>query len=74
MLQLNTSLNDLAKEYDRSVEIQKQAIETNRKKLFLARKKGDFGEMRRLSSLLRVLYDEKSELEEKANTLRNYYS
>ncbi len=71
---MNMSLEDLGKEYEQSIKVQKQVIEANRKKLFEARKKGNFKEMKRLATLLRVLYDEKSELEEKANKLRNYYS
>ncbi len=71
---MNRTLEDLAKEYDRSVIIQKQVIEINRKRLTQARRKGNYNEVRRLSELLHVLYEEKSEMEEKANRLRNYYS
>lgn len=71
---MNLSLKELGKEYERSIVIQKKVIEENREKLKKARQTGDFNEMKRLCSLLRVLYDEKSELEEKANQLRNYYS
>lgn len=71
---MNTSLYDLAKEYEDSIKIQQSIIESNRKKLTAARKKGNFKEVKRLSTLLRVLYDEKCEMEEKAITLKNYYS
>lgn len=71
---MNNTLADLAMEYDRSVAVQKQVIESNRKKLMQARRKGNYTEIKRLTTLLQVLYDEKSELEEKANRLRNYYS
>lgn len=70
---INT-LEDLAMEYERSVAVQKKVIESNRKKLMQARRKGSFTEIKRLTTLLQVLYEEKSELEEKANRLRNYYS
>lgn len=71
---MNTTLKDLANEYDNSIKIQLNIIEINRKKLVAARRKGNFNEVKRLTALLKVLYDEKSEMEEKANTLRNYYS
>ncbi len=71
---MNTTLEELAKEYEQSVAVQKKVIESNRKKLLQARRKGNFTEVKRLTTLLQVLYDEKIELEEKANTLRNYYS
>ncbi len=71
---MNTTLQDLAKEYDHSVAVQKQVIEINRKKLLQARRKGNYTEVKRLTTMLQILYDEKSELEEKANRLRNYYS
>ncbi len=71
---MNTTLADLAKEYDHSVAIQKEVIEINRQKLKRARIKGNYNEVKRLTTLLQVLYDEKSELEEKANRLRDYYS
>lgn len=71
---MNTTLADLAKEYDHSVAIQKEVIEINRQKLKQARIKGNYNEVKRLTTLLQILYDEKSELEDKANRLRNYYS
>ncbi len=71
---MNTTLEDLAKEYEYSIKIQQKAIDASRKKLLLAQRKGSINEIKRLTTLLRVLYDEKSELEEKAIKLRNYYS
>ncbi|MBQ7116589.1 MAG: hypothetical protein IJN88_00075 [Clostridia bacterium] len=71
---MNSTLADLAKEYDHSVAIQKEVIEINRQKLKQARIKGNYNEVKRLTTLLQILYDEKSELEDKANRLRNYYS
>ena len=71
---MNTTLKDLAREYDHSIKIQKEVIEINRQKLKNARMKGNYNEVKRLTSLLHILYDEKCELENKANRLRNYYS
>ena len=71
---MNTSLQDLANEYDNSIKIQQKVIDSNRKKLQQARRQANFKEVKRLSALLHILYDEKSELEEKATRLRNYYS
>ncbi len=71
---MNTSLEQLSKEYEHSIKIQKEVIEINRKKLLQAQKNGNYKEIKRLTLLLRVLYDEKSELEEKANKLKHYYS
>ncbi len=71
---MNTTLQDLANEYDNSIKVQQKVIESNRKKLLQAQKIGNYKEVKRLATLLHILYDEKSELEEKANRLRNYYS
>ena len=70
---MNTTLEDLAKEYEYSIKIQQKAIDASRKKLLLAQRKGSINEIKRLTTLLRVLYDEKSELEERAKGLRDYY-
>ncbi len=71
---MNLSLQELGNEYEKSIEIQKQVIENTRKKLTHARKSADFREIKRLNTVLQVLYEEKSELEEKAHRLRKYYS
>lgn len=71
---MDLSLKELGKEYEKSIEIQKQAIEECREKLRLAHRKCNCTEVKRLNTLLRVLYDEKSELEESANILRSYYT
>lgn len=71
---MNLSLKELGQEYERSIVIQQNVIEENRKKLHKARLTGNFTEMKRLNCLLRVLYEEKSELEEKANQLKSYYA
>lgn len=71
---MNRTLQDLANEYDDSIKVQQKVIEINRKKLLQAQKQGNYKEVKRLSTLLHILYDEKSDLEKKANRLRNYYS
>ena len=71
---MNLSLQELANEYEKSIEVQKNVIKSAREKLQNARKSGDFREIKRLNTILQVLYDEKYELEEKAHKLRNYYS
>ena len=71
---MNRTLQDLANEYDDSIKVQQKVIEINRKKLLQAQKQGTYKEVKRLSTLLHILYDEKSDLEKKANRLRNYYS
>ncbi|MBR5437647.1 MAG: hypothetical protein IKV21_01890 [Clostridia bacterium] len=71
---MNLTLEQLGEEYEHSIKIQKDVIRANRKKLLQAQKDGNYREMKRLSTLLQVLYDEKSELEEKANKLKHYYS
>ena len=71
---MNLSLNELGKQYEQSVRIQKEIIEKNRAKLKKAQSECNFKEIKRLETLLRVLYDEKYELEEKAHRLKEYYS
>lgn len=70
---MNLSLQELGNEYEKSIEVQKKIIENAREKLHKARKAGNFREMKRLNTVLKILYDEKSELEEKAHKLKNYY-
>lgn len=71
---MNLSLQELANEYEKSIEVQKNVIKSAREKLNNARKTGNFREIKRLNTLLQVLYDEKGELEEKAYRLKRYYS
>ncbi len=68
------TLQELGKEYENSIRIQKEAIEDCRARLVKAREKYNCSEIKRLNTLLRVLYDEKNELEERANQLREYYT
>lgn len=70
---MSLSLQELGKEYDESIKIQSAVIEKYRIKLNEARKNYNLREISRLNRLLKILYDEKSELEERAKGLRDYY-
>ena len=67
------SLQQLGQEYERSLKVQSDVIEKYRKRLTEARHTCNFREVNRLNRLLKILYDEKSELEELSNSLKNYY-
>ena len=68
------SYENMYGEYENAINIQKEVIDKRRAELNNARKKGNFKEVKRLNSLLVVLYQEKSELEERARGLREYIS
>lgn len=68
------TFEELYEEYGRSITVQSHVIERYRKQLAAARKRSDFKEIKRLNSLLAVLYEEKSELEERAVGLHSYIS
>lgn len=70
---MSLSLQELGKEYDESIKIQSAVIEKYRVRLNEARKSYNLREISRLNRLLKILYDEKSELEERAKGLRDYY-
>lgn len=61
-------------EYENAINIQKEVISKRREELKTARDRGNFKEVKRLNSLLVVLCQEKSELEERARGLREYIS
>lgn len=71
---MNLSLQELGNEYEKSIEVQKKVIKSTREKLNEARRTANFREIKRLNTLLQILYDEKSELEENAHKLKKYYS
>ena len=71
---MSTSLKQLGEEYEKSIQIQSQVIKKNREKLNLARKSYNFKEVKRLNSLLKLLYEEKWEMEEKVVQIRKYYT
>lgn len=68
------TFEELYEEYGKSIAVQKRVIERYREQLFAARKKSNFKEIKRLNSLLCVLYEEKSELEERARGISDYIS
>lgn len=68
------SFTELYEEYNRSIAVQKTVIGNYRKKLSDATKKSNFGEVKRLNGILCVLYEEKSELEERAAEIEKYIS
>lgn len=61
-------------EYESAINIQKEVINKRKEELKKARDKGNFKEVKRLNSLLVLLAQEKSELEERARGLREYIS
>lgn len=74
MMDVNSTLEQLCSEYEASIKVQKEVIKKNREKLLQAQKRHNFKEVQRLNTLLRVLYEEKWELEEKAVEMRKYLS
>lgn len=66
------NIYELRKTYENCIAVQKQVIASNRLKLTKAEKELNFSEIRRLRYLLNILYDEKSELEERCNELKEY--
>lgn len=61
-------------QYNEAIEIQKDVIKRKRELLNKAKKEANYAEVKRLNSLLLLLYEEKSELEERADGLRDYIS
>lgn len=59
-------------EYENSIAIQQNAIRNTTEKLNKAKRGYNYTEIKRLNTLLRVLYEEKWELEEKARGIRRY--
>lgn len=59
-------------EYQHAIKVQNSIIEKNNQRLKKARNENNFKEIKRLCSLLTVLYEERSELVERANGLRKY--
>lgn len=68
------SFSQLSNEYDCAITNQKFVIGRYREKLNKAQKEKNFKEVKRLNSLLRILYEEKSELEERAVGIKEYIS
>ena len=68
------TFEELSREYEVSISVQKKAINLYREKLCKAHETHDFKEIKRLNSVLRILYEEKSELEERAVGIKEYIS
>ena len=66
------SFRDLCLQYEQCLEQQERVIARNRCRLQRAERDCDHLEVRRLNALLRVLYEERSELQERTDELREY--
>ncbi len=66
------SLSELSATYEKSIAVQQGVIDSTRKKLKEAYAEYNFKEVERLNSLLRILYDEKNELELSAYEIKKY--
>ena len=71
---MNESFSNLYAQYNHCIDVQKDVIARNRSRLQRAQAAYNMAEVQRLNALLRILYEEKSELEERANGLREYLS
>ncbi|MBR5827244.1 MAG: hypothetical protein IKY78_09205 [Clostridia bacterium] len=67
-------MEELYKVYNDSVAVQISVIAATREKLKKAKNAHNISETKRLESLLKVLYDEKAELEEKRRLIKEYLS
>ena len=67
-------MEELYMVYDDSVTVQISVIAATREKLKKAKNAHNISETKRLESLLKVLYDEKAELEEKRRLIKEYLS
>ncbi len=66
------SMGDLYLQYEHCLRVQRRVILRSRQRLQQALRAADAKEAERLNRVLRVLYEEKSELEERAVGLREY--
>ena len=67
---MSSSIGELYRQYCRCIAVQKRVIACNRDRLNRALRERNQTEVQRLNRVLRVLYEEKSELEERADGLR----
>ncbi len=65
-------MKQLYKTYEASLDMQTEALESARLKLKDAAARGKRSEIQHLKSLIRVLYEEKWELEEKKREIDSY--
>lgn len=66
------SYETLVQDYADAIAIQQRAINAVRKRLIVAQRGFDFKEIQKRNAQLRILYDEKAELQERAAELQNY--
>lgn len=69
---MTNSLSELSATYEKSIALQQEIIDKTRLRLKKASAEFNFKEIERLNSLLRILYDEKSELELSAYEMKKY--
>lgn len=67
------SLVELAKEYEKHIELQEYFIDNCKKEIKRTQKAGDNNAVCELKSKLQKFYEIKRELRETADTLKNYY-
>ena len=65
-------MRDLYLQYEDCIRVQKRVIARNRSRLRQAMRSCNASEVQRLNKVLRVLYEEQSELEERAQGLKDY--
>lgn len=68
------SLSELSKTYEKSIALQQEIIERYRQRLNRAKTELNFKEMQRLNALIKMLNDEKKDLEVSAYELKKYLS
>lgn len=68
------SLSELSKTYEKSIALQQEIIERYRQRLNRAKTELNFKEMQRLTTLIKMLNDEKKDLEVSAYELKKYLS
>ncbi len=66
------SFEMLVQDYAEAIAIQQRAINAVRKRLTAAQRGFDFKEIQKRNAQLRILYDEKAELQERAAELQKY--
>ena len=71
---MENELSSLGNTYEECIAVQEKVITNYRLKLNEARSKYNMKEIQRLNSLLRILYDEKMELQMTAHQIQKYLS
>ena len=69
---MNDRWETMLHEYEGCIMRQREVICVYRAQLNTAIRRRDFKEIKRLNSLLRILYEEKSELEERAAGIKDF--